>query len=101
MDKTPKKFPFDFMDCVEVYPSGNFLRVSDSLFAKKIAYHSATASNAEYVGWANPGMGISASAWAIQQILYNASGNATDILWADGDVKMNNVWDDRVSYVYS
>lgn len=101
MDTTSKKFPFDFMECVETYPSGHFLRTSDIFFAKKLSYHSASASNAEYVGWANPGNGISASAWAIQMIKYNASGNITDILWADGDIKMNNVWDDRVTYTYS
>lgn len=75
--------------------------MSDNFFAKRIAYYSASASNAEYIGWANPGVGVSASAWAIQNFQYNASGNVYAILWADGNVKMDNIWDDRATLTYS
>lgn len=97
-----KKFPFDFMQCVEVYPNGAALRTfGDSFFTQKLAYHSATASKIEYVGFTNPGNGISASAWAIKQILYNSAANETDIKWAGGTLSMERMWDDRTSYTYS
>lgn len=98
----PKKFPFDFMDCVEVYPNGSAIRTyGDTFWTQKLAYHSATASKIEYIGFARPGSGISASAWAIKQIRYNASALETDILWATGSLSMQRVWDDRTGYSYS
>lgn len=100
-----KKFPFDFMECVEITGKGGFLRVADSTFyTKKFTYHSASAGangKIEYVGFTNPGNGISASAWAIQRITYDASGNSTDVAWAGGSIALNKMFDDRTTYQFS
>lgn len=97
-----KKFPFSLIECIEVTEKGNYLRVaSDSFFTKKIYYHSASASNIEYLGYANPGNGISASAWAIKRYLYNSDGNPIDEQWSEGSLAMNRVIDDRTTYTYS
>lgn len=101
-----KKFPFDFMQCVEVYPNGAALRVfGDTFWTQKLAYHSASANGSaakvEYLGFSNPGAGISASGWAIKFLGYDASGSITDIKWASGSLAMERMWDDRTTYVYS
>ena len=100
-----KKFPFDFMECVEVTSNGAYLRVSsEGFYSQKFAYHSASASVTEYIGYANPGAGISASAWAIKQLLYSntASGPLiSDILWANGSLARERMWADRAIYTYS
>lgn len=100
-----KKFPFSLIECVEVTNKGNFMRVADSNFyTKMFALHSASAQangKIEYIGFANPGNGISASAWAIQQIAYDASGNASAIRWSGGELALNKMFDDRTTYSYS
>jgi len=99
-----KKFPFDFMQCVEVVESGSYIRTAgDTFWMQKLAYHSASAvanAKVEYIGFANPGAGISASAWAIKRLTYDASGNVTDITWANSSLSLARMWDDRVSYQY-
>ena len=100
-----KKFPFDFMRCVEVVESGSYVRTAgDTFWTQKLAYHSASAGangKVEYIGVANPGAGISASAWAIRRLTYDASGNVTDILWAGASLNLSKMWDDRSVYTYS
>jgi hypothetical protein len=100
-----KKFPFDFMQCVEVYPNGAALRTfGDTFFTSKFAYHSASAGvdgKIEYLGYTNPGNGISSSAWAIKMFSYDASGNITDIKWSGGTLSLDKMFDDRVTYTYS
>lgn len=100
-----KKFPFDFMQCVEVYPNGAYVRTAgDTFWTNMFSYHSASAGangKIEYLGFSNPGNGISASAWAIKFFGYDASGNITKTLWAGGSLSLNKMWDDRTVYTYS
>lgn len=101
-DPVNKKFPFDFMECVEVTGKGSFLRVADSSFyTQKFSYLSACATAIEYKGYTNPGNGISASAWAIQMFTYDVSANITDIKWAGASLSLNKMFDDRTTYSYS
>lgn len=105
MTQPAKKFPFDLMECVEETTHGNFLRVSsEGFYTQKIAYHSASASVTEYIGFANPGAGISASAWAIKRLLYTNSAVGplvNEIAWASGSLARERMWDDRSTYSYA
>jgi hypothetical protein len=53
-----------------------------------------------YVGFAPPGKLTSEPAWKIMKLVYVGS-NLVRRLWADGDTKFDNVWDDRASLNYS
>lgn len=97
-----KKFPFDFMDCVEVTSAGSYLRTAgDTFWAQRISYNSASATKAEFIGFARPGVGISASGWAIKFLGYDSSANVTGITWAGGELSTNKMWADRLTYNYS
>ena len=105
MGDESKKFPFDLMRCIEGEGRGSFLRVaSDSFFLQRFSYHSASANGSgakiEYVGYANPGVGISASGWAIKRLGYDASGSITDITWAKSTLALTSMFDDRATYTY-
>jgi hypothetical protein len=56
-------------------------------------------SGVTYVGKTSPGGSSAASIWQIQKIT-ESSGDVT-ILWADGDVSYDNVWDNRAALSYS
>lgn len=99
-----KKFPFDFMQCIEPVGNGSFLRVAgDTFWQQRLAYHSASAGadgKVEYLGLSRPGAGISASGWSIKRISYDSNGNASAIQWALSSLAMARKWDDRTTYVY-
>jgi len=59
-----------------------------------------TSDNLIYQGQANPGASKSASVWRIKKFTYS-TGNLTDIQFADGNDRFDNIWDDRVSLNYS
>lgn len=69
----------------------------------QLDYAGRTDGQPVYVGFAPPSKLTSDPSWKIMQLLYDAfpSGNLTSRLWADGDTKFDNVWDDRVSLTYS
>jgi len=97
-----KKFPFDFMDCVEVTSSGSYLRTAgDTFWSQRLSYHSASSSKVEFIGFSRPGAGISASAWAIKFLTYDASANVTGITWSEGELALNKMWADKLTYNYS
>lgn len=50
-----------------------------------------------YIGHAEPGTATAASAWRIKRL----TNSNSSVVWADGDGDFDNVWDDRVSLVYS
>lgn len=56
-------------------------------------------NNPAYIGKAEFGAGKGEAKWQIQKMVY-AGNNLTDILWADGDTKFDNVWNDRTGLVY-
>lgn len=52
-----------------------------------------------YIGSAKLGTADSDASWQIRKI--ETSGNVTSILYADGDRRFDNVWDNRASLTYS
>lgn len=51
--------------------------------------------NTVYYGWAKPGSVTSSAVWRIMK--ETISGDITSYIWADGNTKFDNVWDDRAS----
>jgi hypothetical protein len=58
----------------------------------------AAASPLLYLGEALPGTATNVAGWRIMRFDVTAG---VQILWADGDELLNNVWDDRASLSYS
>ena len=56
-------------------------------------------ANTTYVGEAPVGTATNEAKWSIKKIV--VSGTVTQILYADGDTKFDNVWDNRTSLTYS
>lgn len=54
-----------------------------------------------YLGWAEVGSLTSNPVWKILRIQYDASGNPTTKMFADGDVEFDNIWDNRAGLSYS
>ena len=57
--------------------------------------------NLIYFGKAAKGTSKAAAAWAIASLSYDADSNLTDIQWAAGNTRFDNVWNDRTSLSYS
>lgn len=73
--------------------SSNPMPVADAAYATRID----EGATYMYLGYASPGADESAAVWRIGRFtLANVSG----MMWADGDVAFDNVWDDRASLVY-
>ncbi len=55
-----------------------------------------------YHGTAKAGSGKSKdqSIWRIYKNTFDATGNLTDIQWANGNTEFDNKWDDRLSLDY-
>lgn len=55
-----------------------------------------------YIGEADPGTATSVARWRIKKITYTAgTDSAESILWANGNMDFNNVWDNRASLTYT
>ena len=54
-----------------------------------------------YVGFAVPGTSTGSSGWKIIEILYDASGGVSQVLWANGTANFDKTWSNRSSYSYS
>lgn len=55
-----------------------------------------------YCAQAVAGALTSAAVWQIQRITFTTPGeDDTTVEWADGDIKFDNVWDDRLTLSYS
>jgi YD repeat-containing protein len=59
------------------------------------------AGNVTYAGIAHPGQVSSEEAWQIRKLAYDGAGNVLSVLYADGNKKFDNIWDNRVGYTYS
>lgn len=57
-------------------------------------------NNVVYVGRAFPGAADSEAKWQIYKMAYDTSNNLTKLRWANGDDKMDKVWDSRSTYTY-
>ena len=66
------------------------------LFVQKI---DTNADGNTYFGWAPPGSATSEAVWKMQRM--SVSGTVKTFAWADGDVSMDNIWDNRTSLSYS
>lgn len=54
-----------------------------------------------YIGWASPGTNTSIDGWKIQKIVMGPTDVEVTKLWADGNDRFDNVWDNRLSLNYS
>jgi len=75
------------------------LASSDSMLSIALAYDNS--QRLEYKGRAPAGTAKSAAHWQIQRYFWDATSNLVDILWANGNGAMDQVWDDRASLTYS
>ena len=64
--------------------------------------HPVAGTNTTYLGWAAAGADVSKPVWKISEITEVTGATATTTrLYADGDEKMDNVWNDRATLSYS
>jgi hypothetical protein len=56
-------------------------------------------SNTTYVGYAGFGASKADAVWQIKKVLRN--GTVTEILWADGNDRYDNIWNNRTALTYS
>ena len=54
----------------------------------------------EFIGLATTGSLTSGAVWQIRKLVYSGT-NITEIIWADGDLNFDNVWDNHASLSYS
>jgi len=71
---------------------------SDTVYTTALDYDGS--GNLIYQGQASAGSAKSAAGWRIKKFVYSGS-DITDIQFADGDTKFDNIWDNRVSLSYS
>lgn len=64
-----------------------------------ITYIDEVNSNLLYLGIAKIGAATDEAKWQIRKVEKNST--VTSILWADGDRRYDNVWDDRAGLSYS
>lgn len=84
---------------IKVYPSGNYLDVSDYKFATRLDYDSN--DNLVYVGLAHVGSSNSQNCWQIAKLYYNSNNDISGMRFANGDKLFDNVWDNRTSLTYT
>ena len=60
-----------------------------------------SSGNLIYIGKANMNSSKADGVWSIRKLVYDASNNLTDMLWANGDGAFNNIWDNRITINYS
>lgn len=54
-----------------------------------------------YTGEAVPGTSSAGSTWRIVKTVFDASGNPTGKLWANGSSSFDKTWTDRATYSYT
>jgi hypothetical protein len=81
--------------------SGESLSVSDAARRLKVKfdYVGGPPKSPTYIGLAAPGSATVSGVWRIIQLVYSGV-NLMDVLWADGNVNYDNVWDDRLILSY-
>ena len=79
------------------------LATTNDLFIKNISYVASGngAGKEEYVGYAEPGSADASAVWQIQKLVYDSNNKISTVRYADGDLKFNNIWDNRASLSYS
>lgn len=66
----------------------------------ELDYAGGPGSDPTFVGWAPPGKLTSDPVWKISKLVYSGA-NLVQRLWADGDTKFDNIWDNRAGLPYS
>lgn len=59
------------------------------------------ANNPIYLGRATPTSATSAASWQIRKLTYDGANNPTSILFANGSLAFNAIWDNRAALSYS
>lgn len=72
--------------------------LEDDGYTQRLAYTSS--GMPEFIGLASPGTATSATSWKIKKLVYTGT-NVTSIIWADGNKKFDNIWDNHASLSYS
>lgn len=54
-----------------------------------------------FVGFAAPGTSTSSTGWKIMELIYDTSGNISQVLWANGTANFDKTWTSRAGYSYS
>lgn len=86
----------DLLRRVRLDESGN-LFMTERPYSVRIAY---SGVNPVYIGEAVPGSLTSEAKWKIKKLTYSGD-NVSSILWADGNNKYDNIWDNRAILDYS
>jgi len=94
----PKKF-ID-QQSIHVNDSG-YISVIDMTDNYTIALAYDGSGNLEYQGKAMIGSAKGSALWQIKKMIYDGSGNLTDVQWADGNDAFDNIWDNRAGLSYS
>lgn len=58
-------------------------------------------NNPIYIGLAPIGAAKADAAWQIRKLTFDGSNNLTDVKYANGSIRFNEVWDNRASLSYS
>ena len=66
-----------------------------------LAFDYNTTGDLIYFGKAEKGATKAAATWTIMKLTYDFNSQLTDIQWADGNNKFDNVWNDRATLAYS
>lgn len=70
----------------------------NTILAQRMAYNGS--GQIEYMGEAPAGSTDAQAAWRIKKFVYSG-GVQVKTLWADGDDKFNNVWDNGAGTTYA
>jgi len=75
------------------------LKSPNTIQAPRAIYVDQLSDGTAYIGIAKPGASGASAIWQIRKLVN--SGTVTQILWADGNEKFDNVWNNRTSLSYS
>jgi len=75
------------------------INTATAKYTSRFAYNSD--GDLEYYGIAVAGSATSEAVWQIRKYFYDSDGNLISVVFADGDTKYNNIWDNRTSLSYS
>lgn len=80
-----------------ITPKGQSVPTELTLISK---FANNASGDLEYIGKADPGTATDKAGWFIQKIIYDANGDMTGILNANGQADFDKIWDNRESYTY-
>jgi hypothetical protein len=78
---------------------GGTVGSNGSIYSTLLAFD--VSGNLIYFGLAVPGSSPASAVWQIRKLDYSGAGNVIDVLFANGSLLFNSVWNDRATYPYS